>query len=145
MPVFTLPLPARQLQRFRSTAVASLSLMLACSDGPSLAPPDGTPVDSSLRSFNNVQPVPMLAADDAMLGGATTVFDASSEAYEQPSANLAASDLALHDLGDEEFTGEFDKARGLGPHFNNVSCESCHAADGRGSLPSPGEALKTAP
>lgn len=44
-----------------------------------------------------------------------------------------------HDLmlvflqGDENFAKPFTVAEGLGPIFNNISCEGCHPGDGRGT------------
>lgn len=44
------------------------------------------------------------------------------------------TDLSLVFLqGDENFAKAFTVAEGLGPIFNNVSCEGCHPGDGRGS------------
>lgn len=35
--------------------------------------------------------------------------------------------------GDENFAKTFSVAEGLGPIFNNISCEGCHPGDGRGT------------
>ncbi|MDA0337086.1 MAG: thiol oxidoreductase [bacterium] len=35
--------------------------------------------------------------------------------------------------GDENFAKAFSVAEGLGPIFNNISCEGCHPGDGRGT------------
>ena len=35
--------------------------------------------------------------------------------------------------GDENFAKAFTVAEGLGPIFNNISCEGCHPGDGRGT------------
>ncbi len=44
------------------------------------------------------------------------------------------TDLSLVFLqGDENFERAFTVAEGLGPIFNNVSCEGCHPGDGRGT------------
>lgn len=79
----------------------------------------------------------------AFLGGATTVFDASNEAFEQPAPNLDAAAQALHDEGDEAFEEAFDETTGVGPLFHNTSCESCHLGDGRGRPPNAGEQIET--
>ncbi len=79
----------------------------------------------------------------AFLGGATTVFVDSEEAFEQPAANLDAAAIALHDEGDDAFGEEFDEVTGVGPLFHNSSCEGCHIGDGRGRPPNPGEQIET--
>nr|MCU0633715.1 hypothetical protein [Gemmatimonadaceae bacterium] len=76
-------------------------------------------------------------------GGATTVFRSDDEAFEQPAANLDAAALAQHDAGDDAFGKVFLAATGLGPQFNNPSCDGCHVLDGRGVLPSPGQPLES--
>lgn len=77
-------------------------------------------------------------ADEAAeaAGGATTVSDASSNAFSTPAPNLSPEALALHLEGDVEFEATFVTApapvnAGLGPTFNNTSCIACHAKDGR--------------
>jgi CxxC motif-containing protein (DUF1111 family) len=77
------------------------------------------------------EPEPPLA------GGETTVRDRSSNAFSFPAANLARGELELHVEGDAEFEATFVTAParvnpGLGPLFNNASCERCHVRDGRG-------------
>ncbi len=74
---------------------------------------------------------------EALSGGATTVFDASSGAFSQPAPNLSADNLALHENGDAAFERKFVSAPaprfgGLGPVFNQAACENCHVGDGRG-------------
>jgi CxxC motif-containing protein (DUF1111 family) len=126
--------------------VAVLGAALACTDAPTLAPPSITArslTDSSLQGYNALLPIPPLPFEESLLGGLTTVFDATEEAFEQPSANLTPADIALHDAGNDGFEDVFDDVRGLGPHFNNPSCEGCHEANGRGSLPAPGHPLTT--
>jgi CxxC motif-containing protein (DUF1111 family) len=85
------------------------------------------------------------AARTALSGGATTIFDASDEAFETAAPNLAGLNLARHEAGDASFEREHvegagvDGNGGLGPVFDNVSCEGCHLGDGRGRPPLPGE------
>ncbi len=79
---------------------------------------------------------PEAEADAALLGGATTVFDATSHAFSAPAPNLSADARALHLEGDVAFEATFVTApapvnAGLGPVFNNTSCIACHARDGR--------------
>ena len=79
------------------------------------------------------------SAHTALSGGATTVFDESENAFSLPAANLAGTDLARHDEGDEGFEVAFTESGpeqlGLGPVFDNTSCEGCHEGDGRGRPP----------
>src|SRR6185312_11216943 len=75
--------------------------------------------------------------DLALSGGAMTVFDATSGAFETPAPNLSDESLARHLAGDVQFGAIFVTAPapvnpGLGPVFNNTSCEGCHVGDGRG-------------
>ena len=78
-------------------------------------------------------------ARTALSGGATTIFDESEEAFETAAPNLSGEHLAQHEEGDEAF--ELAHVRGsgvnggLGPVFDNTSCEACHLGDGRGRPP----------
>lgn len=79
-------------------------------------------------------------------GGATTILDATSNAFSTPAPNLQGSALELHLKGDAAFEATFVTAPalvngGLGPVFNNSSCVACHARDGRGKPPAPGESM----
>lgn len=90
-------------------------------------------------------PVPDPVVDDAS-GGATTIRDASSFAFSTPAPNLDGAAFNLHMQGDAAFEAAFVTAPskvnpGLGPVFNNTSCVSCHARDGRGRPPEPGQPL----
>lgn len=74
------------------------------------------------------------------LGGQTTVYLSSSQAYSMPASNLSGAALAQHLRGDQGFEAIFvsspaPKHAGLGPVFNNNSCISCHPADGRAAPP----------
>ncbi|MBP7477651.1 MAG: hypothetical protein KA797_03940, partial [Chitinophagales bacterium] len=75
-------------------------------------------------------------------GGATTIFDETSNAYTFPSNNLSSVDADKHIEADAIFeqkfvTGEiFNKDfDGLGPQFNHVSCSGCHLRNGRAAPP----------
>lgn len=73
-------------------------------------------------------------------GGATTVNGFFSDAFEQPCANLSDADLQKHLDADVAFEATFVTApasinSGLGPLFNQSSCVSCHARNGRGGFP----------
>ena len=87
-------------------------------------------------------------AHTALSGGAITVFDATPAAFSLAAPNLAGLSLARHESGDAQFEVEFAPAPaaangGLGPLFDNVSCEACHEGDGRGRPPVPGEAISS--
>ena len=121
----------------RSTCVLCVAMLAACSDDsalPPTAPTTGPPLGVSVAM------APDPTAHTALSGGATTVRDASVDAFSHDSPNLNAAELALHEEGDEEFAAAFvtdpkSTHTGLGPVFDNVSCEGCHAGDGRGRPP----------
>ena len=69
-------------------------------------------------------------------GGDTSVNNRTSFGFEDPAANLSEQNLEKHLDGDIEFGNVFVTAPapvnpGLGPLFNNVSCESCHLKNGK--------------
>jgi len=73
--------------------------------------------------------------DVALSGGAATVSDASSHAFEFPAPNLSGASFNRHVDGDAVFERTFVTAPaprfgGLGPLFNASSCVSCHARNG---------------
>jgi CxxC motif-containing protein (DUF1111 family) len=75
--------------------------------------------------------------DEILLGGATTIFDQSSQAFTFPATGLTAKGLQQHKNGDADFGAIFVSSPspvnpGLGPVFNNNACASCHVNDGRG-------------
>jgi CxxC motif-containing protein (DUF1111 family) len=80
-----------------------------------------------------------IEARTPLSGGATTIFKEDAEAFETAAPNLSGDHLAQHEEGDEAF--ELPHVRGsglnggLGPVFDNTSCESCHLGDGRGRPP----------
>lgn len=72
----------------------------------------------------------------ALSGGAATVFSETSLAYTLPAANLDAQQVARHLDGDLAFEAVYVTApatvnSGLGPAYNEPSCESCHTRNGR--------------
>jgi len=82
--------------------------------------------------------------DDHLSGGYATVFDATSKAFQNAFPSLSAYDEHIHEMGDLVFSQTFVTApapihSGLGPLYNNTSCESCHHNDGIG-LPTAGDA-----
>ena len=82
--------------------------------------------------------------DDQLSGGDVTVFDVTSKAFQNAFPALSAYDGHIHEMGDLVFSQTFVTApapihSGLGPLYNNTSCESCHHNDGIG-LPTAGDA-----
>ncbi len=77
-------------------------------------------------------------------GGAQTVFDEGAGSFSHQFPLMDSYKQRVHGIGDIGFEAAFVTAPaplnpGLGPIFNNVSCASCHIADGRGKPPLPGE------
>ncbi len=70
-----------------------------------------------------------VVACDAIL----TEAPAEGESFDAPIAGLNKSQLAAFVRGDEAFGKAFTVREGIGPIFNQPSCESCHPGDGRGS------------
>jgi CxxC motif-containing protein (DUF1111 family) len=129
----------------RLTAVAAFLLLAACADQSAIGTVTEPHIaaDSTIATYNAVPAFGPLDPGEALLGGATTVFNTTELAFEQPAANLDADGLRRHDLGDEAFGDVFVASTGLGPHFNSPSCDGCHIGDGRGELPEPGQPLES--
>ena len=79
---------------------------------------------------------------DVRLGGDTTAFSRSGNAFELSARNLDNELRRVFEVGDSFFTQNWvtapasTEARdGLGPTHNAVSCSSCHSHDGRGKPP----------
>jgi CxxC motif-containing protein (DUF1111 family) len=79
---------------------------------------------------------------EELSGGATTVFDASRNAFSFPAANLASERQTDFFVGNSFFKKNWVEApastsarNGLGPHFIARSCGGCHLLDGRGAPP----------
>ena len=53
--------------------------------------------------------------------------------FESPLEGMSQDLNAVFALGDENFERAFTVGEGLGPIFNNIGCEGCHPADGRGT------------
>ena len=113
---------SRRLTRLRGVvwgAIAALVLASAC--GPSGATPAPAPVE-----------------DVALLGGATTVFDITPNAFGLSARNLHREDKSQFFVGNSFFNQGWVAAPasttardGLGPLFNAQACSSCHFKDGR--------------
>ena len=79
---------------------------------------------------------------DERLGGETTAFSASGNAFELSARNLTNELRRTFEVGDSFFNQNWvtapasTEARdGLGPTHNALSCSSCHSHDGRGKPP----------
>lgn len=75
-------------------------------------------------------------------GGATTVYDATRNAYSRPATNLELAQRSEFFIGNAFFNSAWIVAPatagardGLGPLFNARSCDACHNNDGRGRPP----------
>jgi CxxC motif-containing protein (DUF1111 family) len=78
--------------------------------------------------------------DERLSGGQQTTFN---ESFDEVFPILSPSKTISHDLGDGIFSSTFVTAPnpfnpGLGPIFNNVSCNSCHTKGGVGKPPQSG-------
>jgi CxxC motif-containing protein (DUF1111 family) len=126
-----------------------LAGIFACTDQTEPPPAASKPEDVALD--DNVSGVELeldagrldREAHTALSGGATTVFREDEEAFETAAPNLAGLNLAKHEAGDAAFelehvAGPDPITGGLGPVFDNVSCEGCHLGDGRGRPPEDG-------
>ena len=78
----------------------------------------------------------------AELGGDTTAFTATRNAFGLPARNLEAAERRTFAVGNSFFRQNWvtapasTEARdGLGPTFNAMSCSACHHLDGRGRPP----------
>lgn len=87
--------------------------------------------------------------DEEYSGGATTIFDATMNAFGFPAQNLSQSQKNKFSLGNSVFKTNWVVAPatttaidGIGPFFNSRSCSGCHKLDGRGLPPiNPGDDL----
>lgn len=83
-----------------------------------------------------------LETGEELLGGSTTVFNATEEAFGFSASQLTFEEESSFGIGNSFFRQSWvsspasTTARdGLGPFFNAVSCASCHFKDGRGRPP----------
>jgi len=87
-----------------------------------------------------------VVADEALLGGATSIVDTTRDAFSRPAKNLSDEHRDRFFLGNAIFNRNWvtapassDNIDGLGPRFNAISCSGCHFKDGRGAPPAEGE------
>lgn len=57
----------------------------------------------------------------------------AGDAFSSPMEGMSGDLNGVFVQGDENFARVFTVAEGLGPIFNNLSCEGCHPGDGRGT------------
>ena len=94
-----------------------------------------------------VQSQQMTESEPYLLGGQTTIFDTTPNAFSQPAPGIEREQYLLFFVGNSFFNQNWvmapssTEARdGLGPFFNSRSCAGCHFKDGRGRAPeTPGE------
>lgn len=79
---------------------------------------------------------------EELLGGSTTVFNATEEAFGFSASQLTFEEQSAFGIGNSFFRQSWVSAPasttardGLGPFFNAVACASCHFKDGRGRPP----------
>jgi CxxC motif-containing protein (DUF1111 family) len=131
----------------RILCVTFLAFVFACTDQTEPPAAGSRPDDVALENDAsgvelelNVSGVDR-SARTALSGGATTTFENGAEAFETAAPNLSAAHLQRHEEGDDAFGlahvpgAGVDGNGGLGPVFDNVSCEACHLGDGRGRPP----------
>jgi CxxC motif-containing protein (DUF1111 family) len=92
--------------------------------------------------LKNASAVLTISPDEALLGGKTTVFDQTVNAFALPVPDLSSTDELLFFVGNSFFNQNWVQAPssttardGLGPYFNAKSCSGCHFKDGRGQPP----------
>ncbi|MGH7496280.1 MAG: di-heme oxidoredictase family protein, partial [bacterium] len=54
-----------------------------------------------------------------------------NEVFDAPVSDLTSAQMAAHVAGDVAFGEKFSTTSGLGPVFNQTSCDGCHPAEGR--------------
>lgn len=91
---------------------------------------------SACRDDGQVTP----SDEDVLSGGEATIFSTGPDAYTFPLPLLSGDGLNRHFVADGMFGQQFvsapaDQFGGLGPLFNQNSCEGCHVRNGRGIIP----------
>jgi CxxC motif-containing protein (DUF1111 family) len=87
-----------------------------------------------------------VASHNPLLGGQTTIYNDTPNAFGQPAPGLEREQELLFFVGNSYFNQNWVQAPasttardGLGPFFNTRSCAGCHFKDGRGRPPEVGE------
>lgn len=113
--------------------VSWLVALIACRQNAELEPtPTPEPVETELAYDE----------DHRLLGGQTTIFNTTPNAFAQPAPGLERMDELFFFVGNSFFNQNWVTAPasttardGLGPMFNARSCAGCHFKDGRGRPP----------
>lgn len=84
----------------------------------------------------------LVVALGGTVGTASEKVSSTSQAFRQPINTLTQAEIDVHLAGDAFFEQNFsnnpdDLLTGLGPVFNDNSCNSCHPKDGRGNFSLP--------
>jgi CxxC motif-containing protein (DUF1111 family) len=90
----------------------------------------------SIQSWIDYQKIQQVNLDP-LSGGQTSIMNRTSRAFDNPAANLTEGELDRHSEANATFNDVFVSAPakvnpGLGPLFNNTSCNGCHLRNGRG-------------
>ena len=119
------PGPACQLM-----VVALVCTLTACGGGDSLQ----DDVCAQSDAEDGLLPVcaDVIDPSEVKSGGGNTVALRNTKAFSKSNPQLGFIDFGKFKSGDFEFRGKHD---GLGPLFNNQTCQGCHKEDGRGNLP----------
>lgn len=80
-----------------------------------------------LRTFFVILPLFSLSCSELL-----TEAPPQNEVLDGQVAGLSPAQARAHIAGDEAFSELFTPTTGLGPVFNQTSCEGCHPGDGRG-------------
>ena len=93
-----------------------------------------------MTGCNSDDPVTPEMPPEVLAGGETTIFSAGPDAFTFPLANLSEAGVEKHFISDGMFGQHFVSAPaiqfgGIGPLFNQNSCEGCHVRNGRGAVP----------
>ncbi len=89
---------------------------------------------------NSEEVIPEIDPDYVLQGGEATIFSSGPDAFTFPMPHLDAKDFNTHFSADAAFEQQFISAPapqfgGLGPLFNQNSCDRCHTRNGRSSIP----------
>ena len=100
---------------------------------------------TALWSCEDTGPIPVDV--DQSSGGETTVYGSYISIFQQPAANLTSEEIERHRAADVAFGDQFVTSpalinAGLGPLFNQNSCESCHVSNGRSPFPTSSNDLR---
>lgn len=83
--------------------------------------------NKKLKPFFALLPLLSLSCSELL-----TEAPKENEVLDGQIAGLSGAQARAHIAGDEAFAELFTPATGLGPVFNQTSCEGCHPGDGRG-------------